>query len=168
MPERRQINDEYAKIAKDLIDSEDVLEYIRTSQATIVILSSDMKKMKDGKKVCGLCERIDEKYKWGLPADFTITIYEPNVRGFTEEQMRILLFHELLHIKIDYQDGEEKYSTNPHDIEDFRYIIDRFGSHWDEVTGEEPMIFRTSVTINLDDQIRQNLDHLNEPRKVIE
>lgn len=132
MEETRSMNEHYAEIGANLILNEPLLDYIRQSEATIVYLSSDKEKKHKGKLVCGQCERIDPKYKWAIPADFTITIFEPNVIAFTEEQMRILIFHELLHIKIDLNnDGTEKYSTNPHDIEEFRTIIDRYGLDWD-------------------------------------
>lgn len=161
MAENRHINEEYAEIAQALIDSEDVLEYIRESQVSIVYLSSDLKKKDNGRLVHAQCELVADKYKWGIPADYMITVYEPNVLGFTDEQMKILLFHELLHIHIVYQDGEEKYSTNPHDLEDFKYIIDRFGTDWSRVTGEEKTDFSFGIAIDIDGQVRQNLDHLN-------
>lgn len=161
MAENRHLNDEYSEIAQALIDSEDVLEYIRESQVSIVYLSSDLKKMDNGRIVHAQCEKVADKYKWGIPADYMITVYEPNVLGFTDEQMKILLFHELLHIHIEYQDGEEKYTTNPHDLEDFKYIIDRFGTDWSRVTGEEKTDFSFGIAIDIDGQIKQNLDHLN-------
>lgn len=161
MAENRHLNEEYAEIAQALIDSEDVLEYIRESQVSIVYLSSDLKKKDNGRLVHAQCELVADKYKWGIPADYMITVYEPNVLGFTDEQMKILLFHELLHIHIVYQDGEEKYSTNPHDLEDFKYIIDRFGTDWSRVTGEEKTDFSFGIAIDIDGQVRQNLDHLN-------
>lgn len=126
----RTINDGYALIAQELIDTEECLEYIRESNATIVYLSSDLEKKSKGKLVCGECEKIPEKYKWAVPCDFTITIYEPNVERFTDEQMRILIFHELLHVAITKDGNKESYSVNPHDIEDFNEIIDRFGLDW--------------------------------------
>jgi hypothetical protein len=52
----------------------------------------------------------------------------------SEAQMGILLFHELLHIGIEPgPDGEETYSVNHHDLEDFKVIIDRYGTDWAEV-----------------------------------
>lgn len=161
MADIRHLNEEYAEIAQSLIDTEPVLEYIKEAQVSISYLSSEHKKVENGKVVHAQCEKVQDKYKWGIPADFTITVFEPNVRGFSDEQMRILLFHELLHIGIEYRDGEEKYSVNPHDLEDFRYIIDRFGSHWDEVKDSDPMEFTASVKVDVDDLIRQNLDHLD-------
>ena len=131
MEETRQMNEKYAEIAADLIQTEPLLDSIRQSEATIIYLSSDKEKKSKGKTVFGECEKINPKYKWAIPCDFTITIYEPNVIAFSEKQIRTLLFHELLHVKIDLQDdGSEKYGTNPHDIEDFREIIDRFGIDW--------------------------------------
>lgn len=131
--DRRTLNERYSEIGRDLIETEDALVDIRNSQATIVFLASEHKKAENGKTVFAQCEKISEKYKWGIPADFTITVFEPNVEGFTEDQIRILLFHELLHVRIEFKDGEEKYSINPHDLEDFKYIIDRFGTNWAEV-----------------------------------
>ena len=134
----RKINEEYAKIGADLIKTEDALAYIRESKVTIVYLSSEHKKTGNHKIIHAQCEKIAEKYKWGIPADFTITVFEPNVEKFTEEQMRILLFHELLHIGIEIDDdGEESYSIVPHDLEDFKMIIDRYGTDWNKVEDVE-------------------------------
>lgn len=76
----------------------------------------------------GQCE-----YKWGIPCDFTITIFEPNIIGFSEYQLRILLFHELLHVGYDLE--EDRKYIKPHDLEDFKIIIDEFGTDWAKVDG---------------------------------
>jgi hypothetical protein len=132
----RTINEEYAKIGRELIETEEALVDIANSQATIIFLSSEHKKAGKGKVIHAECEKVSEKYKWGIPCDFTITVFEPNVEGFTEEQMRILLFHELLHIGIDFRDdGTEDYSIRPHDLEDFKLIIDRYGTDWSVTDG---------------------------------
>lgn len=160
MVDIRQLDEHYAEVAHDLINTEEVLSYIREAQVSICYLSSELKKTDNGRIVHAVCEKVDDKFKWSIPADFTITVFEPNVRGMSEDQIRILLFHELLHIKIDYADGEEKYSIRGHDIEDFRYIIDRFGANWSEVDNEDPMVFRASISIDNGKQIEQNLDHM--------
>lgn len=129
--ENRIIREEYAEMAKKVIEEEPLLSDIANSQATIVYLGSDYAKTSKGKVVCGECEKVADKNKWAIPCDFTITVFEPNCAGFTEEQMRILLFHELLHVGIEFlDDGTEKYSIKPHDYEDFKVIIDRFGTEW--------------------------------------
>lgn len=135
--ETRTINEEYSKIGRELIETEEALVDILNSRATIIFLSSDKKKMEKGKVVHAECERISDKYKWGIPADYTITVFEPNCQGFSDRQMRILLFHELLHVGIEFRDGSEKYTTNPHDLEDFKLIIERFGARWSEIDSSE-------------------------------
>lgn len=129
MADTRRINELYQQIAKELIESEPELEYIKNADVSIICLSSNHEKKTKKKIVFGQCEKIADKYKWGIPCDFTITVFEPNVAGFTPEQMRILIFHELLHVGID----GEKHFINPHDLEDFKTIIDKFGVDWDVV-----------------------------------
>jgi hypothetical protein len=127
----RSINEEYSKIGMNLIKTEDALVDIANSQATIIFLSSQHAKKGRDKVIHAQCEKVAEKYKWGIPCDFTITVFEPNCEGMTEEQIRILLFHELLHVGIEFcQDGSENYYIKPHDLEDFKLIIDRFGTDW--------------------------------------
>ena len=125
--DKRTINEHYAEIADELIKTEPELEYLIGAPITIVYLESTLKKRSKGNMTLGQCEKVTEKYKWSVPADFTITLFAPNIQGMTEEQIRILIFHELLHI------GKDFASTRPHDLEDFKYIIDRFGVNWAEV-----------------------------------
>lgn len=132
MGDTRQINEQYAEIGKELIASEPRLFDIRNSDVRILFLSSELDKVQNTKVVFAQCEKVPEKYKWAVPADFCIVVFEPNVEGFTEEQMKILLFHELLHVGIS-DDGT--YYIRPHDIEDFRCIIDRFGMDWSAPDG---------------------------------
>ena len=127
MADRRTISEYYTELAKQVIDTEERLEHLRMNDITIVYLESSHAKKSKGMKVCGQCEKVQEKNKWGIPADFTITIFAPNVMGMTEEQLKILLFHELLHIGMDHD------SVTAHDLSDFKYIIDRFGVDWAEV-----------------------------------
>ena len=132
--DNREISEEYAAIGAQVIEAQESLVDIRNSQATIIYLTSENKKMAKGKKVCAECEKVPDKYKWSVPADFTITVFLPNVEGFSEEQKYILMFHELKHVGIEFNsDGSESYSVVPHDYEDFKEIIDRYGTEWSEV-----------------------------------
>lgn len=65
--DNRTINEHYAEIGMDLIQTEDALVDIANSQATIIYLSSEHKKVASGKKVLGQCEKVADKYKWGIP-----------------------------------------------------------------------------------------------------
>lgn len=134
--ESRSINEHYAEIAHDLIEKEDVFIDIANSHATIIYLSSDYekKKPKQNKLVEGECEKVQDKNKWAMPCDFTITLYEPNIIGKSEEAIRRILFHELLHVGIEFKDdGTEAYYIREHDLEDFKECVDRWGTDWSEV-----------------------------------
>ncbi len=130
--EHRQINTNYETIAKELIEKEPELKYIKDSRVKIAFLDSDQsKKVDKDKLVLGECEKVAAKNKWAISYDFTITLFTPNLVGLSEAQIRIVLFHELLHVGIEPgPDGDELYSVRKHDLEDFKLIIDRFGTDW--------------------------------------
>ena len=129
MGEIRTINEDYQKIANELIATRPELEDLRNSDVTIICLASDQEKKSNGKLIFGQTEKIADKYKWGIPCDFTITIFDPNVAYWTEEQMKILMLHELLHVGVD---GDRLF-IGPHDLEDFKSIIAEYGVDWAEV-----------------------------------
>ena len=130
MSEIREINEAYADIGYQLIQEDDALEYIRDSDVTVVYLSSDREKKSKGRIIFAECEKVPDKWKWSVPCDFTITVFEPNVEKLNDDQIRILLLHELMHIGIELDGNEEKYYVVPHDIEDFRLILERYGMEW--------------------------------------
>lgn len=130
--EARELNRNYQKIAEELIDTEPALAYIKDSRARIAYLQSDSAK-KDGKDrvVHGECEKVAPKNKWAIDYDFTITLYFNNNIGMSEAQLRVLMFHELLHVGIDHNsEGGEVYGIRKHDLQDFREIVDRYGVDW--------------------------------------
>ena len=136
--DNRRINPVYADIAAVLIETEPSLQHIKESDVQIIYLSSGHKKLSGGKRTFGQCEKIADKYKWGIPCDFTITVFEPNVIecGFSDEQLRALIHHELLHVGVEREQTligtNEKYSIVPHDMEDFRLILEKYGVNWDK------------------------------------
>ena len=131
MAETRTLSERYAELAQSLVDTEPLLAPIRDSHATICYLGSDRAKRSRGRAVFGECERVAEKNKWAIPADFLIVVYEPNCGGMDDEHLSRLLLHELLHVGVDAkEDGEERYYVRPHDLEDFRECVDRWGADW--------------------------------------
>lgn len=126
--EKRKLNEQYRLWAEQLIETEPALEYIKNSNVRIAYLESDKENHRKNKIIYGQCEKVQNKNQWAIDYDFTITLYQPNLIHFDEPQIKILLFHELLHIGIDEEKGT--YSTVPHDLEDFKTIIDKFGTDW--------------------------------------
>ena len=130
--EKRFVRDEYRQIGEDLIVTAPELDVLRDSAVNIVFLGSDFEKKSQGRTVFGECEKIPGKYRWAIDYDMAIIVYEPNVERFSPEQLRILLLHELMHVGVKEDGNEETYYVVPHDVEDFRAIIDKYGMDWSE------------------------------------
>ena len=130
MTEIRKRSEYYRRMAEELIQAEPELAYIRESTVAIAFLESNKKKIENGKIIFGECERVLSKNQWAMPFDFTITMFKPNINLLTKEQERMVMFHELLHVGIKQEDESEKYYVVPHDLEDFKLIIDKFGTDY--------------------------------------
>lgn len=125
----RHISDEYTAIGHELINEMPELAELKNADVQIVFLASEHEKKKGGGLVLGQCEKVADKYKWAVPCDFTITIFEPNVVQLNEEQIKILIFHELLHVGV----MDDKLYIRDHDLEDFKVIIEKYGVNWQDV-----------------------------------
>jgi len=127
----REHNKEYRTIANRLIRKEEDLMFIKEYDIKVAYLESDEEKKKNYKHVLGDCTKVDEKYKWCCKYDFFITIYKPNILELNDDQIEILILHELHHIGVDENGEEPKYYVVPHDVEEFDTIIERYGLHWE-------------------------------------
>ena len=131
MAEVRTLDERYAAIGRELVETEEALAELRASGARIAFLSSDAKRKSRGRVVHGTCERVPARWQWAVPYDFAVCVFEPNVAHYGEAQLRTLLLHELMHAGVEHtEDGEERYRIVPHDVEDFSAILDRFGRDW--------------------------------------
>lgn len=128
--ELRSLSEPWRELAEELIAADGRLAHIRESDVSIGYLVSDRERVSQGREVYGECEKVPGKYRWAIPYDFTIVVYEPNTCRFNEEQRRILMLHELLHIGIERDGYEERYSIRPHDVEDFETILEAHGWEW--------------------------------------
>ena len=132
MTDMREICDQsedYAEIGRELIRTEASLKWIEETGIGVGFMTSNQPKTSKGKIVYGQCEMVPDKYKSFIPFDFLVTVYEPNVIEFSPAQIRILLHHELLHVGVN-EKAEPSYRINPHDVEEFNEIIDRYGIDW--------------------------------------
>ena len=126
MDDIRRISEEYQKICNELIEEMPEFEILKT--VTIICLASELEKKTNGKVILGQTEKISAKYKWGIPCDFTITFFEPNISHMTNQQLRILMYHELLHVGVE----DDRLFIRPHDLEDFKAVIEQYGVNWAE------------------------------------
>lgn len=126
----------YMYIAKRLIRELPEFRDLREAGVKVAYLRSQKEKVKNHKVIFAECCKVEDKYSWCCRYDFFIVIYEPNIIDFSEEQLEILIRHELHHIGIDYTDSGLKYYVVPHDVEEFWEIINEFGLEWSEVNAK--------------------------------
>ena len=135
------LSDEYRTIAEQLIRDRDDLRHL--DGVRIAYLASDREKKANGRFIFGECRKVSDQYSWCCPYDFMITIYEPNTAyyQFDFAMMKILLWHELMHVGVDESDEGVKYRLIPHDVEEFNKIIDEVGLHWEakNMEGADPV-----------------------------
>ena len=125
-----EICEAYEAAGDAVIDAVPGLHWIRSAGVRIAYLKSYKEKKQGGKPVLGECRKVQDIYAPFCPYDFLITVFAANTAGMSINQLKVLLWHELLHIGMNEKDGELTYVVEPHDIEDFRIIIDRFGLDW--------------------------------------
>lgn len=121
-------NEKLAEIASKVIDEHANLHHLKDDRCRIVYQYSDEEKKNRGKTVYADTEKIKDKLKAVLPYDFLITFYRPNTVNLTDDKMEKLMYHELRHVGFDPKNG--KHSVIPHDVEDFRDVIDVWGIDW--------------------------------------
>ena len=132
MTEHIAKSDFFQEMMEEIIDEhKEEFGWIHDRGVAICAMESDRKKKKGGcLAVLGECIKVKALYAEFCPYDFIIVIYSPNVRGKTEDQLRILMYHELLHAGMREVKGEPVYFIRPHDEEEFRTVIDRYGLDW--------------------------------------
>ena len=115
------------ELADSVIDEHpNELGFIKDMEIQIGYVRSYQRKIKYGQIIYADTEKTKNKYLAYLPFDFVITFYEPNTALFNDDQIRILMWHELRHIGI----GEKGFKVMPHEVEDFYSIIEKHGVNW--------------------------------------
>lgn len=120
---------DYAEIAEEII-KEKRKDILALGISVGFITSNKEKKYGRTKLVLGECKKVSDLQKVFCPYDFLIIIYEANCAGLSDDQMKILIWHELNHIGIDPKNGD--FYVKPHDVEEFDDIINAHGIHWQE------------------------------------
>ena len=120
-------SEQLKNIAKTVMTEFDELVHLDDQELRIGYQYSDQEKKNRDKIVYADTEVIKEKLKEFCPYDFIITFYEPNCSSLDEEHLKRLMYHELLHVGWE---GENKFRVTPHDCEDFRAVIDKWGVNW--------------------------------------
>lgn len=123
-------SEEYRELAEEVIKEHQSLYWLLAMGVRLAFVESAKKKQADGKIVFGECIKVEEVYQVFCPYDFIIVIYAPNIYHMSRDKKKMLLHHELLHCGYNETKKGIRFKVNPHDIEDFREIIDNYGLDW--------------------------------------
>lgn len=131
-----EVSNELRELALKIIQKMPDLTLIPENEIRIGYVLSYKEKKKDGKTIFADCRKVTAPFDAFLPFDFLITFYEPNVILLTNNQKKIVMYHELSHIGIN----EKGYTLEDHDVEDFLKILDKYGSRWNSSGADVPDI----------------------------
>lgn len=123
---RYEQSNELEELIRQVIEENPELEALDVPAVRIVCQWCNQEKKSQGKRVYADTTVVQKKYKQFIDCDFVITFYRPNCDALDAEHMKRLAFHELLHC--GYED--EKHFIVPHDFEDFRECVNRWGADW--------------------------------------
>lgn len=119
------IDDELEETAREIIETEERFASIRACR--ICFLRCDESKKKDGKTVYADTVKLNDKLRAIGGYDFAVTFYaDAAAERISAKARGILMRHELMHIGFDR--GVPKIL--PHDVSDFKELIDRYGFDW--------------------------------------
>lgn len=71
------------------------------------------------------CRAVRAPYNYLTDFKFFITFYENNMVPLTEAQKIMVVYHELMHIDVDF------HKLVPHDSMDFKVLLSKYGVNWD-------------------------------------
>jgi hypothetical protein len=129
------------ELGRAVIDAMPELGIIPAFDIKIGYVRNWQRKVEKGGVVHADCRKVNRTYGAYLPFDFIVTFYEPNIIHLSENQKKILMLHELRHIKM----GERGLALENHDVEDFSDILSRFGINWSWMDKEVPDILQNKL-----------------------
>ena len=118
---------ELEELAKETMKEFGDLAFLDDPEIRIAYQYSDQGKKSKNKTVFADTEVVKEKLKEFCRYDFIITFYRPNCGDLDKEHLMRVMYHELKHVGYD---GEDHYFIVPHDLEDFRDCVNKWGPDW--------------------------------------
>jgi predicted metallopeptidase len=128
--------DDLRELGEKVINRFPELSFIKEFDIKIGYIRAYESKTSKGRVTFADCRKVNGPYQAYLPFDFIITFYDPNVAILTENQRKIVMYHELRHIEMT----PKGLTVRPHDIEDFESILKEHGLNWNQFGNEVPDI----------------------------
>lgn len=158
------INDKrYKFVIKTLVDYFPELSHIDPEEiVTVSNIKVDNRNKKaktvfaDITKISDKLFAVNKEYFIGnKPYKYILQIYENHVENFTDEQLIVVIYHELLHIS-------EEGNLRSHDFEDFYGVIDKVkNTRWANDGAQIESILDDDKTKEIQEHLANTKDQIN-------
>lgn len=124
------LNDEIRALGELVISEHPELAHLNhpVAPCRIAYMYSDKNKLHHGQTTFADATKVNEMMQALTGYNFVITFYSTVVEDLPRDTLKILMYHELLHIGYDPETA--KCWLVPHDVEDFECIIAQYGTGW--------------------------------------
>ena len=123
-----EIAPDLAALGQAVLNHFSEFDFVRNAGVRIGYIKSYTNKNSNGKSILAECRIIKGVYTAYLPYDFIITFFWPSIHAMTDNQIKLIMLHELKHIGLNHKG----YYLVPHDIEDFSDILSKYGLAWNK------------------------------------
>lgn len=124
-----EVSEELKEIAERVMDKRKDVMHLKDLEVRLIFLKCNKEIRRVKNVTYADTEKVKDKYKSIMNADFIITFYTAVTDDLSEEQMETLMWHELKHVGYD---GDRCWII-PHDTQDFRTILIECGVDWAKV-----------------------------------
>ena len=121
----------YDKELADAVQAEILhnMAFADLKDCRIAVLYCEQDKKRNGMTVYADTKKLSDMHSYISGYDFVITFYEKS-SYMSEAVLKVLIEHELRHIGIESRGGAVRWYIIPHDVQDFREIIEAHGINW--------------------------------------
>ena len=114
----------FEQLFNDVKDEAPEFEFIDREGVKVRLLEADGPKITNKRRIWADCTKLSDKVRIISGYDFVITFYD--VGQLSPRALKVLMLHEMKHIGWN----EGKPVIVPHDLEDFRDIVESYGPDW--------------------------------------
>lgn len=120
------VSEEVRALANQILEKEIIAHQVKDVKVEYLIVYPSVSKL-----CAGRCYKAHKHTKFFSDFDFIIELSGNLWESLDEQTKYILLLHEMMHIKVMYnKKGEKQLGIKDHDVQDFSYIIKKYGIDW--------------------------------------
>ena len=142
-----EIDYDVAKLAEKIVEACKDLSWIKDYDISIGFVRCSTAKQNRA-NVAADCRKVAGPFKAFCNHDIVITVYSPVFDSYSENQQKVILWHELKHIGW----SEDSVKIEDHDVKDFYVILKAMGMDWNRLDEDVPDILNSVIEGSVEDE----------------